>query len=84
MESSSTAVSSARARRSSRSRRSKIDPSLFVVFGRSANGYLPHQFLDTYSNHRTDNYGGSVENRARFAVECLEAILTVWDANRVG
>jgi len=40
----------------------------------SANGYLVDQFLQDVSNQRTDEYGGSVENRARFALEILEAI----------
>jgi N-ethylmaleimide reductase len=50
----------------------------------AANGYLIHQFLDSKTNHRTDRYGGSVENRYRFLQEVTESILTVWPANRVG
>lgn len=50
----------------------------------AANGYLINQFLDSRSNQRTDQYGGSVENRYRFLKEITEAILTVWPANRVG
>ena len=49
----------------------------------AANGYLINQFLDSKTNHRTDQYGGSVENRTRFLQEIVEAILTVWPANRV-
>jgi N-ethylmaleimide reductase len=49
----------------------------------AANGYLINQFLDSKTNHRTDRYGGSVENRYRFLKEIVEAILTVWPANRV-
>ncbi|KII91231.1 hypothetical protein PLICRDRAFT_156167 [Plicaturopsis crispa FD-325 SS-3] len=49
-----------------------------------ANGYLVHQFLDSTSNVRTDSYGGSVENRARFALEVLEALIEVFGADRVG
>ena len=49
-----------------------------------ANGYLLDQFLQSSSNHRTDDYGGSVENRARFALEVTEAVTSVWDADRVG
>ncbi len=49
----------------------------------AANGYLINQFLDSKTNHRTDRYGGSVENRYRFLKEIVEAILTVWAANRV-
>jgi 2,4-dienoyl-CoA reductase-like NADH-dependent reductase (Old Yellow Enzyme family) len=37
-----------------------------------ANGYLPHQFLDSTSNQRTDKWGGSPENRARFTLEILK------------
>ncbi|KAJ7690060.1 flavoprotein NADH-dependent oxidoreductase [Mycena rosella] len=43
-----------------------------------ANGYLVHQFLDSTSNKRTDKWGGSVENRARFAIETLKALIEVW------
>jgi N-ethylmaleimide reductase len=50
----------------------------------AANGYLINQFLDSKTNHRTDHYGGSVENRFRFLKEVAEAILTVWPAARVG
>jgi 2,4-dienoyl-CoA reductase-like NADH-dependent reductase (Old Yellow Enzyme family) len=39
-----------------------------------AHGYLLHQFLSPLSNHRTDEYGGSLENRARFPLEVLEAV----------
>lgn len=50
----------------------------------AANGYLIDQFLQSKTNHRTDQYGGSLENRYRFLKEIVEAILTVWPANRVG
>ncbi|KAJ7067618.1 hypothetical protein C8F01DRAFT_1228214 [Mycena amicta] len=43
-----------------------------------ANGYLIHQFLDSTSNHRTDDYGGSPANRARFALETLAALQEVY------
>src|SRR5947209_14430595 len=49
-----------------------------------ANGYLIDQFLRDGSNKRTDAYGGSVENRARFPLEVVDAVLGVWDAARVG
>jgi N-ethylmaleimide reductase len=49
----------------------------------AANGYLINQFLDSKTNQRTDQYGGSVENRFRFLKEITEAILTVWPASRV-
>ena len=49
-----------------------------------ANGYLVDQFLRDGTNHRTDEYGGSPENRTRFMREVLEAIIDVWGADRVG
>ncbi|MEM7760420.1 MAG: alkene reductase [Cyanobacteria bacterium P01_A01_bin.40] len=49
-----------------------------------ANGYLIDEFLQSKTNHRTDDYGGSIENRYRFLKEIVEAILTVWDAKDVG
>ena len=50
----------------------------------SANGYLIAEFLQTKTNKRTDRYGGSLENRYRFLKEIVEAVITVWPANRVG
>jgi N-ethylmaleimide reductase len=50
----------------------------------AANGYLIDQFLQSKTNHRTDRYGGTIENRFRFMKEIVEAILTVWPARRVG
>lgn len=49
-----------------------------------ANGYLPDQFLNSGTNKRTDGYGGSVENRARFHLEALDALISVWGPDRVG
>ncbi|KAJ7140452.1 flavoprotein NADH-dependent oxidoreductase [Mycena filopes] len=46
-----------------------------------ANGYLVHQFLDSRSNQRTDKWGGSVENRTRFALETLKALIEVFGAD---
>src|SRR5476651_264795 len=48
-----------------------------------ANGYLPDQFLQDGSNKRTDRYGGSIKNRCRFLLEVVEALVSVWDADRV-
>jgi N-ethylmaleimide reductase len=50
----------------------------------SSNGYLFHQFFSTCSNRRTDRYGGSPENRARFLFEVLEAVRAEVPAERVG
>ncbi len=50
----------------------------------SANGYLLDQFLQSKVNHRTDEYGGSVENRARLLLEVADAVISVWGAERVG
>ena len=49
-----------------------------------ANGYLLDQFLHDGSNHRTDAYGGPIENRARLLLEVVDACIEVWGAERVG
>lgn len=50
----------------------------------AANGYLVEQFLKDKTNLRTDEYGGSIENRTRFLVEVVEAVVGAWDAAHVG
>jgi 2,4-dienoyl-CoA reductase-like NADH-dependent reductase (Old Yellow Enzyme family) len=50
----------------------------------AANGYLIDAFLQSKTNHRPDEYGGSVENRYRFLKEVVEAVTSVWPAHRVG
>ncbi len=50
----------------------------------AANGYLIDQFLNVAANHRTDQWGGNVENRIRFAVEVARATVTAIGAERVG
>ncbi len=50
----------------------------------AANGYLPNQFLSDSANLRTDEYGGSVENRARFILETMQAIINAVGGERVG
>ncbi|WP_405088382.1 NADH:flavin oxidoreductase/NADH oxidase [Microbispora sp. NBC_01389] len=49
-----------------------------VVEVHGAHGYLIHQFLSPFSNHRTDAYGGSFENRARLALEVVDAVRAEW------
>jgi len=49
-----------------------------------ANGYLLDQFLQDSANRRTDDYGGSIENRARLLLEVTDAVVSVWDPGRVG
>lgn len=50
----------------------------------SANGYLLNQFLDPISNKRTDEYGGSIENRARFVLEVVDAVTEAIGCDKVG
>ena len=50
----------------------------------AANGYLIDQFLRDGSNKRTDNYGGSIENRTRFLLEVTAAVVNAIGANKVG
>jgi 2,4-dienoyl-CoA reductase-like NADH-dependent reductase (Old Yellow Enzyme family) len=47
----------------------------------AAHGYLIHEFLSPLSNIRTDEYGGSLENRMRFALEVTEAVRSVWPSS---
>jgi 2,4-dienoyl-CoA reductase-like NADH-dependent reductase (Old Yellow Enzyme family) len=49
-----------------------------------ANGYLLDQFLQDFTNKRTDDYGGPIQNRARLLLEVTDAVLSVWDAGLVG
>jgi N-ethylmaleimide reductase len=49
-----------------------------------ANGYLIEQFLQSHTNLRTDQYGGSIPNRVRFLLEVTKAVVEVWGADRVG
>ncbi|MCW6508878.1 alkene reductase [Lichenifustis flavocetrariae] len=50
----------------------------------AANGYLPHQFLSSATNQRTDRYGGSVENRVRFLHDIVDAAISAFPPDRVG
>ncbi len=50
----------------------------------AANGYLIDQFLRDKTNQRTDEYGGSIPNRARLLLEVAEALISVWGPERIG
>jgi N-ethylmaleimide reductase len=50
----------------------------------SANGYLLNQFISEHVNHRTDEYGGSFDNRLRFLKEVTQAVVDVFGKDRVG
>jgi N-ethylmaleimide reductase len=50
----------------------------------AANGYLFDQFLQDGSNRRSDIYGGSFENRARFLLDAIRAVVSVWGKDKVG
>lgn len=50
----------------------------------AANGYLIDQFIQSSTNKRTDEYGGTIENRARFLLEITDALIEVWGGRRIG
>ncbi|KAA1373670.1 alkene reductase [Aeromicrobium fastidiosum] len=64
--------------------RSAIEAGLDGVELHAANGYLLHQFLGPKSNVRTDQYGGSPENRARLVIEVAQAVVEAIGADKVG
>ncbi|KAL2477634.1 12-oxophytodienoate reductase 1 [Forsythia ovata] len=66
------------------SARNAIEAGFDGVEIHGANGYLIDQFLKDQINDRTDEYGGSLENRCRFALEVIEAVTNEIGANRVG
>ncbi|MGV9868446.1 alkene reductase [Rhodococcus koreensis] len=67
-----------------RAARIAVDAGFDGVEVHGANGYLLDQFLQTGTNHRSDAYGGSVENRARLLLEVTEAVVDVWGSQKVG
>jgi N-ethylmaleimide reductase len=50
----------------------------------AANGYLLEQFMKDKTNKRSDEYGGSIENRVRIVLEVMEAVAKIWPADRIG
>jgi 2,4-dienoyl-CoA reductase-like NADH-dependent reductase (Old Yellow Enzyme family) len=64
--------------------RCAVEAGLDGVEVHAANGYLIHQFLAPGSNERTDRYGGSAENRARFAIEVTRAVAEAIGPEKVG
>ena len=64
--------------------RRAVDAGFAGVEVHSANGYLLHQFLSENTNHRTDAYGGSVENRIRFTTEVVDVVVQAIGPERVG
>jgi len=62
--------------------RRSVDAGYDICEIHGAHGYLIHQFLSPVSNKRTDAYGGSLENRMRFALEVVDAVREVWPKDR--
>lgn len=58
------------------------DAGFDVLELHGAHGYLIHQFLSPAANHRTDEYGGSLANRMRFAIEVVDAVRQEWPEDR--
>nr|WSW70710.1 NADH:flavin oxidoreductase/NADH oxidase [Streptomyces sp. NBC_00995] len=58
--------------------RRALESGFQVVEVHGAHGYLIGQFLSPHSNHRTDAYGGSYDNRVRFALQVVDAVREVW------
>lgn len=71
-------------RQYARAAKNALDAGFEGVEIHAANGYLLDQFINSSTNHRTDRYGGSVENRARLLMEVVEAVSNVWGRDRVG
>ncbi|MCJ7993476.1 alkene reductase [Rhizobium cremeum] len=67
-----------------RAARAAVEAGFDAVEIHAANGYLIDQFLRADTNHRTDGYGGSIENRTRFALEVVKTIVDEIGAERTG
>ncbi|MER7728710.1 NADH:flavin oxidoreductase/NADH oxidase [Streptomyces sp. NPDC096323] len=61
--------------------RRSVEAGFQVAEVHGAHGYLIGQFLSPHSNHRTDEYGGSYDNRVRFALQVVDAVRAVWPAD---
>ena len=61
--------------------RRSLEAGMEIIELHAAHGYLVHQFLSPLSNHRTDEYGGSFENRTRLARRLVQRLREVWPAN---
>ena len=59
-----------------------LDAGYDIVEIHGAHGYLIHQFLSSASNQRIDSYGGSLENRMRFAIEVAQAVREIWPTDK--
>jgi len=62
--------------------RRALDAGFDVVEIHAAHGYLLHEFLSPLSNRRTDDYGGSLQNRMRFPLEVIETVRAVWPEDK--
>ncbi|WP_393086412.1 NADH:flavin oxidoreductase/NADH oxidase [Streptomyces sp. LN704] len=62
--------------------RRALDAGFEIVEIHGAHGYLVNEFLSPHSNRRTDEYGGSYENRIRFALEVVDAVRAVWPEDK--
>lgn len=67
-----------------RGARNALDAGFDGVEIHSANGYLLDQFINSTTNHRSDRYGGPIENRVRLLLEVVTAVAEVWGPDRVG
>src|SRR3546814_9039166 len=61
---------------------SDVCSSDLLIQMHGGHGYLIHQFLSPLSNQRTDEYGGSLENRMRFPLETFQAMRAAWPAHK--
>jgi 2,4-dienoyl-CoA reductase-like NADH-dependent reductase (Old Yellow Enzyme family) len=59
-----------------------VKVSYDVIEIHAAHGYLFHEFLSPLTNHRTDNYGGSFENRSRLLLQVIESVKQVWPQDK--